>query len=137
MEIDYAGEEVKRILKTNGFFSLQRVSIGRSKLRHVTWLILAPNLKMQNRIPFARLECLSLYGLEKLRSIYPRALPFPHLKELKVDLCPELKKLPFDCTSGLERKLIIKGQEWWWNNLQWGDQATQNAFLPCLKTLYF
>lgn len=159
MEIDYAGEEVKRILKTNGFFSLQRVSIGRSKLRHVTWLILAPNLKrismhdchyleeivsleklggqIQNRIPFARLECLSLYGLEKLRSIYPRALPFPHLKELKVDLCPELKKLPFDCTSGLERKLIIKGQEWWWNNLQWGDQATQNAFLPCLKTLYF
>ncbi|GAY62382.1 hypothetical protein CUMW_217280 [Citrus unshiu] len=163
MEIYYAGEEVKRILKTHGFFSLHRVSIGGSKLRHVTWLILSPNLKhirmynchyleeivsleklgevpseeMQNRIPFARLECLSLYGLEKLRSIYPRALPFPHLKLLKVDLCPKLKKLPFDCTSGLERKLIIKGQEWWWNNLQWGDQATQNAFLPCLKTLYF
>ncbi|KAK9232160.1 hypothetical protein WN943_022403 [Citrus x changshan-huyou] len=163
MEIYYAGEEVKRILKTHGFFSLHRVSIGGSKLRHVTWLILSPNLKhirmyncryleevisveklgevpseeMQNRIPFARLESLSLYGLEKLRSIYPRALPFPHLKLLKVDLCPKLKKLPFDCTSGLERKLIIKGEEWWWNNLQWDDQATQNAFLPCLKMWHF
>ncbi|GAY62381.1 hypothetical protein CUMW_217270 [Citrus unshiu] len=163
MEIDYAGGEVKRIRETHGFFSLRKVLIGGSKLRHVTWLILAPNLKhiemyncgyleeiisleklgeipsedMQNLIPFGRLECLRLYGLDKLRSIYPRALPFPHLKELKVDLCPELKKLPFDCTSGLERKLIIKGHEWWWNNLQWDDQTTQNAFLPSLKTWYF
>ncbi|KAH9714834.1 putative disease resistance protein [Citrus sinensis] len=163
MEIDYAGGGVKRIRETHGFFSLRKVLIGGSKLRHVTWLILAPNLKhiemyncgyleeiisleklgeipsedMQNLIPFGRLECLRLYGLDKLRSIYPRALPFPHLKELKVDLCPELKKLPFDCTSGLERKLIIKGHEWWWNNLQWDDQATQNAFLPSLKTWYF
>ncbi|KAH9714840.1 putative disease resistance protein [Citrus sinensis] len=162
MEIDYAGE-VKRIRETHGFFSLHIVSIWGSKLRHVTWLILAPNLKhiavtncryleeiisldklgeipseeMQNLIPFARLGFLYLGGLENLRSIYPRALPFPHLKELHVTLCPKLMKLPFDCTSGLERKLIIKGQEWWWNNLQWDDQATQNAFLPCLKKWHF
>ncbi|KAH9714842.1 Disease resistance protein SUMM2 [Citrus sinensis] len=163
MEIDYAGGEVKRIRETHGFFSLHKVSIWGSKLRHVTWLILAPNLKliqmydcrcleeiisleklgevpseeMQNLIPFARLERLSLGGLENLRSIYPRALPFPHLKELHVTLCPKLKKLPFDCTSGHERKLIIKGQEEWWNNLQWDDQATQNAFLPYFKTNVF
>ncbi|KAK9232163.1 hypothetical protein WN943_022406 [Citrus x changshan-huyou] len=163
MEIDYAGGEVKRIRETHGFFSLHKVSIWGSKLRHVTWLILAPNLKliqmydcrcleeiisleklgevpseeMQNLIPFARLERLSLGGLENLRSIYPRALPFPHLKELHVTLCPKLKKLPFDCTSGQERKLIIKGQEEWWNNLQWDDQATQNAFLPYFKTNVF
>lgn len=163
MEIDYAGEEVKRIRETHGFFSLHKISIRGSKLRHVTWLILAPNLKhievyncryleeiislekmgeipseeMQNLIPFARLENLGLHGLENLRSIYPRALPFPHLKELNVNSCPKLKKLPFDCTSGLERKLIIKGQEKWWNNLQWDDQATKNAFLHCFKTRVF
>ncbi|ESR40395.1 hypothetical protein CICLE_v10024865mg [Citrus x clementina] len=163
MEIDYAGEEVKRIRETHGFFSLHKVSIWGSKLRHVTWLILAPNLKhievyncryldeiisleklgevpseeMQNLFPFARLESLSLYALGNLRSIYPKALPFPHLKELEVNLCPKLEKLPFDCTSGQERKLIIKGQEKWWNNLQWEDQATQNAFLHCFKTRDF
>ncbi|KAK9232158.1 hypothetical protein WN943_022401 [Citrus x changshan-huyou] len=163
MEIDYAGGEVKRIRETHGFFSLHKVSIWGSKLRHVTWLILAPNLKhiavtscryleeiisldklgeipseeMQNLIPFARLGFLYLGGLENLRSIYPRALPFPHLKELHVTLCPKLMKLPFDCISGLERKLIIGGEESWWNNLQWDDQATQNAFLPCLKAPHF
>ncbi|GAY60080.1 hypothetical protein CUMW_199340 [Citrus unshiu] len=129
---------------------------------HATWLVLAPNIKvifisncqdlqeiisleklgeisagvMDNLIPFARLEYLVLEGLQNLKSIHSSALPFHHLKEIRVWKCAELKKLPLDCSYGLEQKIIIKGQEHWWNELQWDDLSTQNAFLPCFESLY-
>ncbi|GAY68939.1 hypothetical protein CUMW_268080 [Citrus unshiu] len=120
-QIDYS-EEVKQIRESRGFHSLQKVYISGSKFRHVTWLILAPNLKhlqiscckdleeiingekmgqvpaeaMVNLNPFARLEYLILEGLENLKSICDSsALPFPHhLKKVSVQGCPKLKKPP-------------------------------------------
>ncbi|KAJ4718284.1 NBS-LRR type disease resistance protein [Melia azedarach] len=151
---EYTGE-VENMRVTHGFHSLHKVDIDLcSKLTHVTCLIFAPNLKnlrikncpsmeevikidevpaeaVENLIPFARLEFLRLVYLEKLRSICSNSLPFPCLKELVVLHCQELKKLPLNCNSVSKRKLIIKGNEWWWKFLQWDDEATRKAFLPC------
>ncbi|XP_024956349.2 probable disease resistance protein At5g63020 [Citrus sinensis] len=154
LKIDYA-VEVPKIQQTRGFHSLQNICISYSKLKHLTWLIVAPNLKhvrisscldleeiisveklgevspevMHNLIPLARIEYLILEDLKNLKS----ALPFPHLKEISARGCAKLKKLPLDCISGLEHKIIIKGQYHWWKELQWDDQVTQNAFRPCFK----
>ncbi|KAK9229279.1 hypothetical protein WN944_022238 [Citrus x changshan-huyou] len=157
--IDCAGE-MKKIRETHGFHSLQNVYISHSKLRQVTWLILAPNLEhleiqncqymeeiinigklgevpaevMENLMPFARLESLILKGLNNLKNICSNALPFPRLKEMSVHECSKLRQLPLDCNCGLERKIIIEAEERWWKQLQWDDQATQNAFHPYFKS---
>ena len=161
-ELNIDAGEVKRIRETRGFHSLQKVYINYSKFRHATWLVLAPRVKvirisncqrlqeiismeklgeisaevMDNLILFGRLEYLILEGLQNLKSIHSSYLPFPRLKEICVWKCAELKKLPLDCNQGLEQKIIIKGQDRWWNELQWDDQATQNASLPCFQSLY-
>ncbi|ESR40400.1 Disease resistance protein SUMM2 [Citrus sinensis] len=157
--IDCVGE-VKKIREIHGFHSLQNVYISHSKLRQVTWLILAPNLKhlemqncrymeeiinigklgevpaevMENLIPFARLEYLILKGLSNLKNISSNALPFPRLKEMSVHECSKLRQLPLDRNCRLERKIIIEAEERWWKQLQWDDQATQNAFHPYFKS---
>ncbi|KAJ4721597.1 NBS-LRR type disease resistance protein [Melia azedarach] len=158
LKIEYTGE-VKNIRVTHGFHSLCHVTINScSRLSHMTWLIFAPNLKyikiencknmeeiikldevpaeaMEDPVPFARLQFLHLQFLRKLKSIYSNPLPFPHLKEMSVSQCPELRKLPLDCNRGSERKFTIKGEGLWWEKLQWDDQATQSAFLPCFKDM--
>lgn len=60
---------------------------------------------------------------------------FPHLKEIVVDERQKLEKFPLDFNSAKESKIAIKGQEKWWKELQWEDQATENAFLPCFISL--
>ncbi|KAH9666451.1 putative disease resistance protein [Citrus sinensis] len=155
-ELNIDAGEVKRIRETRGFHSLQKVYINYSKFRHATWLVLAPRAKvirisncqrlqeiismeklgeisaevMDNLILFGRLEYLILEGLQNLKSIHSSYLPFPRLKEICVWKCAELKKLPLDCNQGLEQKIIMKGQDRWWNELQWDDQATQTLLLP-------
>lgn len=39
---------------------------------------------------------------------------------------PEFKKLPLDRNSRVERKIIIKGEESWWKELEWDNQVSQN-----------
>lgn len=156
VEIDYAAGELKKIREIRGFHSLQNIYISDCKLKHLTWLVLAPNLKRlkissccnlkeiisaerlaeanENLIPFGRLEYLILEGLNHLKSIHSTALPFPHLKEISVRGCAEFKRLPLDCNSGLERKIVIKVPRFWWHQLQWDDRATEYAFLPCFQT---
>lgn len=140
------------------FHSLYYVVVSDcNKLRNLSWLGLAPNLltidilrcpeieeisgqysgevpeMMRNLNPFPRLELLILETLPKLKSIYPNALPFLHLKEIKVSNCPELKKLPLDSNSAKGHKIVIRGDESWWEELQWENQATQDVFLPCFR----
>ncbi|KAJ4721598.1 NBS-LRR type disease resistance protein [Melia azedarach] len=158
LKIEYT-RELKNIRVTHGLHSLRRVSIFNCRsLRHVTGLICAPNLKyidihycesmeeiikldevpaeaMEDPVPFARLQFLHLQFLRKLKSIYSNPLPFPHLKEMSVSDCPELRKLPLDCNSASGRKFIIEGEGLWWKKLQWEDQATQSAFLPYFKAM--
>ncbi|KAH9715227.1 putative disease resistance protein [Citrus sinensis] len=127
-----------------------------SRLREVTWLVFAPNLKivhiescydMDEIIsawklgevpglnPFAKLQYLRLQVLTKLKIIFRNALPFPNLLELFVSECPNLKKLPLDINSAKEGKTVIRGDQHWWNELKWEDEATLNAFLPCFESI--
>lgn len=128
------------------------------KLREVTWLVFAPNLKcihianchfMQEIIsarklgevpelignlkPFAKLQYLRLRALPSLKSIYWNALPFPYLEEIDVYDCSELKMLPFNSNSVKESKITVRGKEQWGKQLKWEDEAALNAFSPHLE----
>lgn len=130
------------------------------KLREVTWLVFAPNLKsihianchfMQEIIsarklgevpelignlkPFAKLQYLHLRALPSLKSIYWNALPFPYLEEIDVYDCSELKMLPFNSNSVKESKIIVRGKEQWGKQLKWEDEAALNAFSPHWNTV--
>ncbi|KAJ0075071.1 hypothetical protein Patl1_34926 [Pistacia atlantica] len=141
------------------FKSFRNVKISNcNSLRDLTWIVFIPNLKflyivgcagmkeiinieklgevpemMSDLIPFQKLQFLCLYYLKNLKSIFGKALPFRHLKEIEVVGCPEL---PLDANSAKEHKIVIEGQEEWWKELQWEDEATLNAFLPCFKSLF-
>ncbi|XP_024948800.2 probable disease resistance protein At5g63020 [Citrus sinensis] len=139
---------------THAFHSLHTVRIYYcSKLRDLTWLALAPNLRkievhtcanmeeiispgkisqVQNLNPFAKLEYLVLENLMNLKSIYWSPLPFPQLMEIRVNGCPILQKLPLDSSSAKDRKIVIRAkQHSWWANLKWEDEAAKNAFSHC------
>ncbi|KDO41653.1 hypothetical protein CISIN_1g042327mg [Citrus sinensis] len=130
-------------------------------LKDLTFLVFAPNLKyaeilncpameeiisagkfadvpevMGNLNPFAKLHYLGLVNLPNLRSIYWKPLSLPQLKEMKVDGCFGLKKLPLKCNSAQEQTIVVHGDKTWWINLKWEDEATQDAFRPCFKSLY-
>ncbi|ESR40708.1 putative disease resistance protein [Citrus sinensis] len=150
LKIDYAGE-----VQHFGFHSLQSFEVNFcSKLKDLTLLVLIPNLKYiavtdckameeiisvgefaGNPNAFAKLQYLRIGNLPNLKSIYLKPLPFPCLKKLTVSDCYELKKLPLDSNSAKERKIVIRGAANWWRNLQWEDEATQNAFLSCFQSL--
>ncbi|KAH9706819.1 Disease resistance protein SUMM2 [Citrus sinensis] len=144
------------------FRSLEKVTVRFCRnLRHLTFLVFAPNLKsisvrycddMEEIIsagefddipemtgiinsPFAKLQRLELWGLVRLKSIYWKPLPLPRLKVLQVWGCDSLKKLPLDSNSANGRRILIRGVEDWWRRLQWEDEATQNAFRLCFQPL--
>ncbi|GAY68087.1 hypothetical protein CUMW_261430 [Citrus unshiu] len=130
-----------------------------SNVKDLTWLVFVPNLKwlriydcddMEEIISvekfkklsevsemmgelnlFSELESLRLGNASNLKRIYRDHLPFPQLKEIVISRCPKLKKLPLNSSSAKGRKIVIRGERKWWEELQWEDQATQNAFSPC------
>ncbi|KAG8490017.1 hypothetical protein CXB51_015789 [Gossypium anomalum] len=150
--------------ETSCFHTLSEVVImGCKKLKDVTWLMLAPNLralwitgcaKMEEILsegklgevadvigipcpkPFLKLETLHLFALAKLKSIYWDALPFPCLKLLHLHCCRELKKLPLNSDSAKGNWLSIEGSKDWWAAIEWENEATRNAFLPSFKSVY-
>ncbi|GAY55223.1 hypothetical protein CUMW_162770 [Citrus unshiu] len=158
LKIDYT-EIVRKRREPFVFRSLQRVIIEKChKLKDVTFLVFAPNLKsldldrcdameeiisvgkfaetpemMGHISPFENLQRLDLSTLPILKSIFWKPLPFTHLKEMEVIRCDQLKKLPLDSNSAKERKFVIRGEEDWWNRLQWEDEATQIAFRSCFQ----
>ncbi|KAJ4718435.1 NBS-LRR type disease resistance protein [Melia azedarach] len=149
LKIDHIGE-VQKARQLHAFHRLGfvRISFCR-KLRDLTWLVFAPNLKrlyitncsyMEEIISaeklgegldfFTELRYLHLEKLPNLKCIYRKSLHFPQLGGIFISQCPELKKLPLDSNSTNQRKIRIRGEEDWWKKLQWEDQDTQNAFLP-------
>ncbi|KAJ0043599.1 hypothetical protein Pint_19170 [Pistacia integerrima] len=96
---------------------------------------LVPLLKLapleHNSIDDVRSNPFSETPISFLKSIFGKALPFQHFKEIEVFDCPKFKKLPLDSNSAKEHKIVIKGHK----ELQWEDEATLNAFLPCFKSL--
>ncbi|KAJ0043597.1 hypothetical protein Pint_19172 [Pistacia integerrima] len=149
--------DVQKIREPSSFSSFHDITLSNCNcLRDLTWIAFIPNLKflsihscdamkeiinveklgevpgmMSDIIPFQKLQFLLLDCLKNLKSIFGKALPFPHLKEIYVSFCPKLMNLPLDANSAKEHKIVIEGDEEWWKNLQWEDEATRNAFLPC------
>ncbi|PPR88833.1 hypothetical protein GOBAR_AA31867 [Gossypium barbadense] len=149
---------------TSYFHTLSEVQIFCcNKLRDITWLIVAPNLRILSVIacgkmeeilserkfgevagvigisytkPFLKLETLSLQLLLKLKSIYWDALPFPCLKLIHILKCQELKKLPLNSNSAKGNQLSIEGSKDWWATVEWENKATRDVFLPSFKSPY-
>ncbi|TYH14512.1 hypothetical protein ES288_A06G225900v1 [Gossypium darwinii] len=149
---------------TSYFHTLSEVQIFCcNKLRDITWLIVAPNLRTLSVIacgkmeeilserkfgevagvigisytkPFLKLETLSLQLLLKLKSIYWDALPFPCLKLIHILKCQELKKLPLNSNSAKGNQLSIEGSKDWWATVEWENKATRDVFLPSFKSPY-
>ncbi|KAK8350656.1 hypothetical protein V6Z12_A06G223000 [Gossypium hirsutum] len=149
---------------TSRFHTLSKVQIrGCSKLKDVTWVILAPNLrslvvwqciKMEEILseekldevagvigipypkPFLKLESLNLIYLPKLKRIYRDALPFPCLTFIRIYKCKELKKLPLNLDSAKGNMLSIEVDKFWQEEVEWEDEATRDAFLPSFKPLF-
>ncbi|KAJ9673022.1 hypothetical protein PVL29_026344 [Vitis rotundifolia] len=80
---------------------------------------------------FSRLIYLKLAHLPKLRRMHGRALLFPSLRSIVVVSYPSLRKLPFDSNTGMSKKLEkIKGEQEWWDGLEWEDQTIMHNLTP-------
>ncbi|XP_065850677.1 probable disease resistance protein At5g63020 isoform X2 [Euphorbia lathyris] len=145
------------------FERLQKVCLGNClSLQDLSWVILVPNLTVlmvkccedmeeiisdarmgelsegrEDLKPFAKLESLTLESLPNLESIYSKVLPFPCLKKIEVIECSLLRKLPVNSDCAKASEMIIEGEEEWWNDIQWEDDATKTTFVPCFKPLLF
>ncbi|KAI9099635.1 hypothetical protein K1719_024640 [Acacia pycnantha] len=131
--------------------ALQIVSIFYcDSIHHLTWLKYAPLLREldvescwsieevikgeivleedEKDTIFPSLEVLTLDGLPNLRSIYERVLSFPSLRSIEVSDCENLKKLPFDSNSAKAKLRRIRGDQEWWDNLEWDDPGTKATF---------
>lgn len=143
------------------FLSLRVVGIVSCKsLKDLTCLIFAPKLsslnvsncpalqeiiclnKLAHAIevtkhlePFKELMDLDLRYLPSLMSIHQKPLSFPHLMKIEVLKCRFLKKLPIGSNITKESGLEINGEEYWWDELEWDDEATRDAFLPCFHAI--
>ncbi|KAH1055117.1 hypothetical protein J1N35_033182 [Gossypium stocksii] len=149
---------------TSCFHTLSIVHFSNcARLRDVTWLILAPNLRTLRIVgcprmlkvlsdrklgevvgvtgipypkPFLKLETLVLHSLLQLKSIYWDALPFPCLKHILIKHCEKLNKLPLNTNSAKGDLLSIEGSRDWWATLEWENEATRDNFLPSFKSFY-
>ncbi|XP_065851370.1 probable disease resistance protein At1g12290 isoform X2 [Euphorbia lathyris] len=135
------------------FRRLRKITLAQcSNLQELTWVTLVPNLKVlrvescekmeeiitnseggEDVEPFAELEILALENLPKLKSIYWKALPFQHLKKIEIIDCSLLKKLPLNLDCAESNKLVIEAEEDWWKDVEWKDEATRIAFVPCFR----
>ncbi|XP_039063706.1 probable disease resistance protein At1g12290 [Hibiscus syriacus] len=87
--------------------------------------------------PFLNLQTLYLLFLPELKSIYWDALPFPCLKRIYIEDCPKLKKFPLNSDSAKGYHITIKGERDWWEQLEWENEATRNAFMPSFQEPFY
>ncbi|XP_075509679.1 disease resistance protein RPS2-like [Primulina tabacum] len=124
------------------------------KLKNVSWILLLPNLEiiyifyceeMEDVVSeeevreedyfhaFPNLRVMSIRDVPELRSISRRAIFFPKLKNIAVINCPKLRKLPLKAIHVSELPTVYCDKEWW-ENLEWDDSGTKEAFLPHFMT---
>ncbi|KAF5187666.1 Disease resistance protein summ2 [Thalictrum thalictroides] len=119
---------------------------------HITWLLLIPNLQSlwivncgglkeilssseefgvaYNENSFSNLKTMTLLGLPNLQSICSmNALPFPSLETILVRRCPKLRRLPLDSNSAKNTLKKIKGEEEWWEGLEWENESIKARFI--------
>ncbi|KAK3219567.1 hypothetical protein Dsin_013537 [Dipteronia sinensis] len=145
------GERMQRS-EPNCFCNLQILNISDcAVMKNLTWLRYAPRLRylyvvrcesLEEIIAwdfagsseieeaaeiFSNLEEVYFSGLPNLKSICRRAIPFPSLQEISVYSCQSLRKLPLSGESAKSLK-EIKGFRYWWDKLEWIDEATKLSF---------
>lgn len=75
------------------------------------------------------LRVIDLHGLPNLRTFCRQEESWPHLEHLQVSRCGLLKKLPLNRQSATTIK-EIRGEQEWWNQLEWDDDSTQLSLQP-------
>ncbi|GLT46127.1 hypothetical protein SLA2020_199070 [Shorea laevis] len=144
------------IASERNFYNLWMVDIRSCpNLKDITWILWAPNLRdlfvsrcrrmeeiiseggvaamTGDLILFEKLQRLTLISLPELKSIHRFALSFPCLVEIRVLDCPKLRKIPLSCNSAKGRRIMIRGKQQWWNELEWEDESTRDTFLPSFQ----
>ncbi|KAL5756355.1 hypothetical protein ACOSQ2_021101 [Xanthoceras sorbifolium] len=142
------GERMQRS-ERNCFGNLQILSICRSAMENLTWLIYTPRLQFlyvmecesleeiiacefgsseieEDVEIFSNLKEVNFRGLPKLKSICRRPMPFSSLQDITVNRCPSLTKLPFTAESAKSIK-GIGGKRDWWDKLEWEDEAIKHS----------
>ncbi|CAN6907983.1 unnamed protein product [Brassica oleracea] len=146
-------------LKGSCFLSLSSVAIKDCGLKDLKWLLFAPNLihlalvnlmqleevvsieeademQVQGIVLFGKLETLLMSDLPEVKSIYGTPLAFPCLREMDIEQCPKLGKLPLSSKSvaEVERFVIIYRSADWIERVNWEDEATRLLALKnCLR----
>ncbi|GLT46137.1 hypothetical protein SLA2020_199170 [Shorea laevis] len=127
-------------------------------LKDITWIIWAPNLRnlfvsdchrmeeiisesgvaatTGDLILFEKLQRLTLISVPELKSIHRFALSFACLDVIEIGSCPKLRKIPLSCNSAKGRRIIIRGQQQWWNELEWEDESARDTFLPSFQLIF-
>ncbi|KAF7835885.1 putative disease resistance protein [Senna tora] len=82
---------------------------------------------------FSSLVELHLIWLSQLEIIHKAALSFPSLRLLRVSHCSNLKKLPLDYNSSMDKLRHIEGDQRWWDNLEWEDPEIKNKLQAKFK----
>ncbi|KAH7666254.1 P-loop containing nucleoside triphosphate hydrolase protein [Dioscorea alata] len=77
---------------------------------------------------FPKLKYLKIVRLPKLVEISSCAIDFPHLSNVHLEDCPNLKRLPFKPDIVNNQSLLIKCERKWWERLEWDDANVQSQF---------
>ena len=78
----------------------------------------------------SRLKKLVLIELPKLRSIWvDDSLEWPSLRRIKISMCDMLKRLFFN-NANANKLRFIEGQQSWWGELVWEDDAIKQRLQP-------
>ncbi|TYH14526.1 hypothetical protein ES288_A06G227200v1 [Gossypium darwinii] len=123
---------------TSPFYTLTSVSFQDChKLTDVTWLILVPNLRYLGLVQCVKIEEILSQGkfgeVADVRIPYP--IPFLKLEKLVLcSICPELKKLPLNSDSAKGNRITIDGNEDWWAEIEWENEATRQTFSPFFRS---
>ncbi|KAB2095173.1 hypothetical protein ES319_A01G018400v1 [Gossypium barbadense] len=159
MNLEELKIESNKIEGVGFFHSLRFVYLSKcDQLRDANWIIIAPHLEdlviincksleeiiseekfgevtksKANTNLFSKLKILHLICLPKMKTICSHALPLPRLKEIRIKRCAMLKKLPLKSNSAKGQRVVIKGEEEWWKEVEWEDESTRLAFLPSFK----
>ncbi|TYH29556.1 hypothetical protein ES288_A01G022100v1 [Gossypium darwinii] len=159
MNLEEVKIESNKIEGVGFFHSLRFVYLSKcDQLRDANWIIIAPHLEdlviincksleeiiseekfgevtksKANTNLFSKLKILHLICLPKMKTICSHALPLPRLKEIRIKRCAMLKKLPLNSNSAKGQRVVIKGEEEWWKEVEWEDESTRLAFLPSFK----
>ncbi|KAK1575572.1 hypothetical protein Q3G72_006589 [Acer saccharum] len=137
--------------KSDCFHNLRYLHIENCSIKDLTWLRYATTLRYlwvdncpsleeiiaddfgsseieENMDILSKIESINLVSLPSLKSICRRAVLFPCLQNLEVINCPSLRKLPFESGNARNSLKAIKGSKTWWDQLEWDDATTKDAF---------